>query len=392
MRTRPCVTALALGLLVSGVAPAAFGTDTRNSAATDDAGSVSSLPISFLPHVPQGRLHPDPGMYLLCPHDHDPGCTRLHQDVGVPPVLGAGALVEPGTRLSASAVVLIHGLDDSGDCWRYLAPALHDSGRTVLFFEYPNDQSVAASADALADSLRWARAQGLERIDLVCHSMGGLVARDALTRPAHYGGDADAHDDLPQVDRAILIATPNAGAPLAYVRAPNDVIERALAWRHYDAPISAIFDVDSDGDGQAGLDLRPGSAFLTDLNARPAPTNVHMTVIVAQAVGEPLQDVQAEPTDAPRPGVRARLSRWWSRVVRQVIATLGDGAVPLDSASLPSADETLHVRCSHVGLLKEDPVGYWILDNAGQNPEPRPAVALVLERVSTVADGPGTTP
>lgn len=346
----------------------------------------------MLPPVLRGSLHPEPGMYVILPGDSS--CVTLRGDAEKA-AAGSG-------ESSSSAVVLIHGLDDSGEVWRELAPALHQAGRCVLFYEYPNDQGIALSADALAAGLREARGRGVERVDLVCHSMGGLVARDVLTRAAYYAGTGDGHEGLPDIGRVILIATPNAGAPIAYVRAPNDLIERTIAWRHAEAPVSQIFDLSSDGDGQAGLDLRPGSAFLTDLNGREPPTGVVLTVIVAQALGQTPADEAGQPVgagtstqasaptsgaDRPR-GVGRRVRAWWSRIVQQVIRALGDGAVPTDSAALASADETLHVRCSHVGLLNEDPVGGWILETAGQSPERAPAVALVLERVSSDSGAP----
>ena len=361
MAERAWPPVLALGLMALGMAPVA-------SARSDVPG--------LMPPVPTGSLHPEPGLYLLSPGDGAATCVHLDHDV------------EKAPALPESAVVLVHGLDDSGDVWRELAPALHEFGRDVLFFEYPNDQGIARSADALADSLRSARARGVMRIDLVCHSMGGLVARDVLTRDAHYGGDALGRDEFPRVDRLILVATPNTGAPIAWVRAPNDLIERTIAWRQADAPVGAIFDLSSDGDGQAGIDLRPGSTFLTELNARPAPTGLHVTAIVAQAVGAAPDDAEdatgngAPPSDR---GPSRRARAWWSRLVRQVIQALGDGAVPTTSASLASADETLHVRCSHVGLLKDDPVGAWILSSIGQDPQHAPAVTLVLERVAEAA-------
>lgn len=401
MPKRPPAIVLAVGLLACAVLPAFASDDTGVQPVT--LASVRAL----LPAIPTGLLHPEPGLYILEPQTGacdetgmvvPASCSRLHVDAA------------KAAPLPTSAVVLIHGLDDTSDVWREVAPALHDAGRCVLYFEYPNDQSITLSADALAESLRDAHARGIQRIDLVCHSMGGLVARDLLTRADHYAGLGDAHSELPDVDRVVLVATPNAGAPLAWVRGPQDLIERTMAWRHADAPVGEIFRLSADGDGQAGIDLRPGSAFLEDLNARPAPTGITLTVIIAQAIGEPLEPDSgwhgcssgqpceqpcgpdctsasnpsietAEAAPAPR-GVRHRVRSWWSRVVRSVIKALGDGAVPMDSAALASADETLHVRCSHVGLLKEDPVGMWILDAAGQTVQHAPAVSLVLERVS----------
>src|SRR5687768_4205373 len=113
MRRRVTPLVLALGLMALGVAPAAMAGSGRDEGA---------LPILLVPGVARGCLHPDPGLYLLCPHDAEPGCVRLDQ---------SEVQVEKAAPLPESAVVLIHGLDDCGDVWRELAPALHDSGRTV---------------------------------------------------------------------------------------------------------------------------------------------------------------------------------------------------------------------------------------------------------------------
>ena len=47
-------------------------------------------------------------------------------------------------------VVLIHGLDEPGDIWDDLVPALHTAGFDVWEFRYPNDQGVDRSAEYLA--------------------------------------------------------------------------------------------------------------------------------------------------------------------------------------------------------------------------------------------------
>lgn len=82
-------------------------------------------------------------------------------------------------------------------------------------FEYPNDGPVADAAGLLARELQALRDSGLERVDVVAHSMGGLVARDALTRKAYYAGDGTGGRRYPALDRLILIGTPNHGSPLA---------------------------------------------------------------------------------------------------------------------------------------------------------------------------------
>lgn len=368
MAGRLARSAIAAGLMGLAVGAPAF-------AGERDATALAAL----LPPVQAGSIHPAPGLYLLAPGDasaSDAGITQRCE-------LLTDESLEKAAPIADSAVVLVHGLDDSGHVWHELAPALHAAGRCVLYFEYPNDQSIAASADALGGALRAARARGFASVDLVCHSMGGLVARDVLSRDAFYAGECDGREDLPDIGQLILIGTPNAGAPLAYVRSPGDLVDHALSWRRADAPLSAIFEFGSDGSGQAGIDLRPGSAFLTDLNARPAPMGVETIVIIAHAAGVP-EAVGADglESDEPPASTTGRVRAWWRRVVAAIVRTLGDGAVPTDSAALASADETLHVHCTHLGLLKADPVGGWILDAVGDAPETAPAVALVLARVA----------
>ncbi|MEZ6233159.1 MAG: alpha/beta fold hydrolase [Phycisphaerales bacterium] len=372
MAERLAHLAIAAGLMGLAVGAPAFA----------DEGEAARL-AAMLPPVQSGAIHPAPGLYLLAPG----GAAASEDSAAALCELLGDESFEKAAPLAASAVVLVHGLDDSGHVWHELAPALHAAGRCVLFFEYPNDQAIAASADALGEALRDARARGFASVDLVCHSMGGLVARDVLSRDEFYAGECDGREDLPDVGQLILIGTPNAGAPLAYVRSPGDLVDHAMSWRRADAPLSAIFEFASDGSGQAGIDLRPGSAFLTDLNARPAPSGVETIVIIAHAAGVPDAGGSDTADEAPT-STTGRVRAWWRRVVAAIVRTLGDGAVPTDSAALASADETLHVYCTHLGLLKADPVGGWILGAVGDAPDAAPAVALVLARVGLDVPAP----
>jgi pimeloyl-ACP methyl ester carboxylesterase len=109
-------------------------------------------------------------------------------------------------------ILLVHGLDEPGSIWDELAPAIDDQGACVARFEYPHDQHIALSATLFQQSLLALRDMGVERVDLVCHSMGGLVARDALSRDPEDSDDDGARDI---VDRLILVGTPNAGSSWA---------------------------------------------------------------------------------------------------------------------------------------------------------------------------------
>ncbi|MFH0791584.1 MAG: hypothetical protein V2A64_08150 [Candidatus Omnitrophota bacterium] len=123
------------------------------------------------------------------------------------------------------------------------------------------------------------------KINLVCHSMGGLTAREYLTKPK-YG---DAPD---KVSKVIMTGVPNLGSSLATL-SRGLVTAQAVGWfvPYYgwlsslviggiDAGVEMRGKIDADGD--AARDMDPsilGSGFLKDLNHRPQPPNVDYFVI-----------------------------------------------------------------------------------------------------------------
>ncbi len=204
------------------------------------------------------------GCFLYTPEssDHEHACAEQWT-----PIVDAP---RPG---SERLVLLVHGLDEPGDIWDDLSVALHDAGHTVARFNYPNDQDPALSADTMASCMRALREDlGAERVDLVCHSMGGLIARDLLTRAELYGGDASAHDGLPAVPRVVTIGTPNKGSAFAPLRALGEVREHFARWIESDArDLNAVLAFIPDGDGAAADPLTPASDYPYSLNARQIP-------------------------------------------------------------------------------------------------------------------------
>ena len=186
---------------------------------------------------------------------------------------GAGRRVKgnPGKK-----VILIHGLDEPGRVWLNLAPALDRAGFFVWFFSYPNDQDIRASSRFLSQCLAAVRWECDEAVALVCHSMGGLVARQMLTDPEINYAGAAARGRVPDISHLIMIGTPNHGASLARFRVIMEIREQMLNRIHgYGHWLQGFYD----GDGAAATQLLPGSAFLTRLNARPHPAGVCLVVI-----------------------------------------------------------------------------------------------------------------
>lgn len=145
-------------------------------------------------------------------------------------------------RRDTTPVILIHGLFHNRACWFFLLPWLRSRGvRSLCTINLPLWKGIESLTERVArkvDELRLA--SGCERVHLVGHSLGGIIARNYLQI---RGGAA-------KVDRCILIATPNEGSRLA-----------ALAL----SPLATS--------------LMPGSDLLTRLAAAPLPAGARLSVI-----------------------------------------------------------------------------------------------------------------
>lgn len=291
---------------------------------------------------------------------HAPGLALLNAEIGRP--LGLRWLADG--RWSAQApepapariVLLVHGLDEPGGIWDQLAPALADRGHTVARFDYPNDQAAANSATLLLVTLDGLTRADVTHADIVAHSMGGLVARDALTRP----GRPDASSIT--VPTLICLGTPHAGSPWAAWQPVAELREQVQRLAESDdRALHHLFGADHDGHGEAAVDLTPGSAFLTDLDARNWPATTRVVCVVGVATG-------SGPVDPAslNPGARA----------------LGDGVVPTDSAAWARAAEVIYVRANHRSMVRSIEIGAWWRRVAGLQDGPTPpAVPLVIEQL-----------
>lgn len=168
-------------------------------------------------------------------------CAAVAAGVLLPFGLRASRRSTP-RRASQRTVVLVHGyLANRSALWP-LAGYLRWRGfRQILSFDYRSTQGIERGAIALREHLRRHVRGG--RIDLVCHSLGGLVARAYLQE---LGGAR-------RVDHCITLGTPHRGTYSSYWVA-----------------------------SRVGRELRPDSPFLARLEAsRHGAHRVRFLSIVA---------------------------------------------------------------------------------------------------------------
>ena len=252
--------------------------------------------------------------------------------------------VEEGKPL----VVLVHGLDCDRASWGVIRKLLAAEGCQVAYFAYPSDQPIADSASFFGKQLKtFRRAHPRTPITVLAHSMGGLVSRAYIEGDNYAGG----------VERLIMIAPPNGGSKWAWYRMALEADEHYHLWRHEKrwSPTWVI----TDGLGEAGRDLRPGSKFLRELNARPRRQGVKYTIIAGSQ--HPARRMTADCLDSTSRLVPRRASSWWGlrhfkdeledRADRMRATTSrGDGPVKLRSARLTGVDDFVVVHADHASL------------------------------------------
>jgi hypothetical protein len=172
-----------------------------------------------------------------------------------------------------------------------------------------------------------------------------MVARSYIEGPDFAGG----------VDRLILLAPPNQGSRYARWNCCSEMAEHFARWRsdpnwHWSWPFL-------DGVGEAGRDLRPGSSFLTGLNARPRREGVSYTIVAGNrscgwryaaaslnVVAHCVPELRIEADDRVREGLARLAANLRDR------PTVGDGLVTVASAELEGVDDFVVVPADHTTI------------------------------------------
>lgn len=180
--------------------------------------------------------------------------------------------------------------------------------------------------------------------------MGGLVSREMLTDPEINYTGAAASGRVPRVSDLIMVGTPNHGSQLARFRFFMEIRDQAQNLFERDVPwLQGLLD----GTGAAGIDLIPGSHFLTELNSRFHPPGVNLHVIAGMLSPWSKKDIRTFAR-----GLEDRLSgenhqgvRGLEKALNAINNTVGDGLVTVESAGLDNIPLT-RVHGSHLTMIR----------------------------------------
>jgi pimeloyl-ACP methyl ester carboxylesterase len=238
---------------------------------------------------------------------------------GTPLALTPAALRVAFPQQSRKVVVLVHGLCMNDLQWArkshdHGAALARDLGYAPVYLHYNTGEHVSTNGrqfSTLMDTLVRAWPYPIERLSIIGHSMGGLVARSACHHAAQVG-----HDWLQRLDDLVFLGTPHFGAPLARTGVWADFV---LGISPYAAPFARLGKVRS-----AGIkDLQHGYLRDEDWQARRRSQARAADRAVPLPRGVASYAVAASKQECPRKaGGRIR----------------GDGLVPVDSALGRHAD------------------------------------------------------
>ncbi|MGE3241180.1 MAG: lipase family alpha/beta hydrolase [Pirellulales bacterium] len=249
---------------------------------------------------------------------------------------------------SRPVVVVIHGYNSCPERNRAMADAVRAAGFPCGMFSYPNDYNIVTSAQLLSSELRRFHHQHPDRrVVLICHSMGGMVARACVE---------DSLYDPGNVERLILIAPPTRGTAIAHFAVGTDVWEHWLA-RREGGPWRRFRDSVIDGLGEAADELVPESTFLTDLNARPRNRHVEYTVILGTGASMTEAEIEwiresviAKLTQVP--GAKSGVEKFEALLgdMDELVEGKGDGVVAVSRGRLDGVSDTLVLPFGHLSV------------------------------------------
>ena len=246
---------------------------------------------------------------------------------------------------SPHVLVLVHGLCMNDRQWTTASGHDHgaalerEAGYTAVYLHYNTGLHISTNGhafSALLDGLVASWPVPVQSLSILCHSMGGLVARSACAV-----AEADGHTWRPRLRRLVFLGTPHHGSPLE--RRGNG-LDRLLLRTRWTAPFARVGRLRS-----AGItDLRYGSLLDEDWRWRdrfearpdgrravPLPPGVEAYTVAA--------------TRARRAG--SALDRLVGDGLVPIASAVGRHADPAHALAFPSDHQHVATGVHHFALL-----------------------------------------
>ncbi|MBN1365538.1 MAG: alpha/beta fold hydrolase [Syntrophaceae bacterium] len=180
---------------------------------------------------------------------------------------------DQGFLLKPVPVLLVHGYCSGAGMWGAegaidFKKSLEDAGflvETIDLYPKPSNNNVTSYVDQIRSKiLEMKDKYHTDQIDIVAHSMGGLVVRQY----------ARQHSYERYIRKLIMLGTPNNG---------SELLTRYWLWLRplLAASSSAIGITPCLGLGEAAIDMKPNSSFLRSINAVGLPQNIDQIYTVA---------------------------------------------------------------------------------------------------------------
>jgi len=222
-------------------------------------------------------------------------------------------------------VVLVHGLVSSPDAFKNMINELAPEPwfrehYQIWLYNYPTGNpwlySSAKFRELMHEACAYARTKGddtnLERMVIVSHSMGGLLARSSITNPgsaiydAHFKAPLDQlpvsgktrdfirenmlYQPLSEPKRVVFLAVPHRGSPMANLRISTWIsrlirLPKTLTVELLDSSLHTIGDVLQGQNSAAQLptsinSLSPSNRASIAINKLPLPKNIALHSVI----------------------------------------------------------------------------------------------------------------
>ncbi|MDE1874687.1 MAG: hypothetical protein KGH68_01315 [Patescibacteria group bacterium] len=318
------------------------------------AGATSTVPVWFL--APGPMIDSSTGTSST-PAAPTTAATATDPVIIVPGILGS---IEYGGRWVLDPI--LHTYDDLVDT--FLANG-YVASSTLFTFPYdwrlPNEET-AQLLKAKIDGVKIAC--GCEKVDVIAHSMGGLVVR-AYAQSPDYAGD---------INKVVFLGTPHHGAPEAYLAAEGGQFGSSLS----DALLKALFTLYAREQGYSDAFYYikdrpvasvpellpiydylkvastsamehypagyPANSFLLDLDQGLSPllsSGINLMNIIGDEGTDTISAIDV--------GAHGYFGKWTNGQPTALEYGAGDGTVPLESAAIASSTDTTIVS-RHIEL------------------------------------------